>query len=158
MRIVWSASRYRGLVALVSLLGLTAGGCELDKAQPPEVNGPSETGLSVELNAFPDVVNADGVSQSVIELVLRDEVGAPAPGRAVQFDWSGDGMLSPSVDSTYVGPIQTGFVMATDTNGVVRVVWTAGTNIGSVTIVARAYGIDTLGFGYFFRAIEIQQR
>jgi len=143
---------------VVALLGLTAGGCELEKAQPPDVNGPSDTGLSVQLTAFPDVVNADGVSQAVVELVLRDERGAPAVGRAVQFDWSGDGVLSPSSDSTLVGPIQTGWVMATDSNGVARVVWTAGTNIGRITIVARAYGIDTSGFGYFFRSIEIQQR
>jgi len=143
---------------VVALLGLTAGGCELEQAQPPDVNGPSDTGISVQLTALPDVVNADGVSQAVVELVLRDEVGNPAVGRAVQFQASGDGTLTPSADSTLVGPIQTGWVMATDSDGVARVVWIAGTRIGSITIVARAYGIDTSGFGYFFRAVEIQQR
>jgi len=158
MSIVRSGWRFGGVAGAVVALSLGAVGCELEKAEPPAVNGPSDTGLSVQLRALPDVVNADGVSKSVIELVLRDEVGAPATGRAVEFTANGDGILRPSADSTFVGPIQTGLVMATDSDGVARVVWTAGRRIGRVTVFARAYGIDTSGFGDFFRSVEIQQR
>jgi hypothetical protein len=54
-------------------------------------------------------------------------------GYAVLFDCEGDGTfcsgagrLTPHTGSTYVGPIQTGEVMATDNDGVARVVYTAG--------------------------------
>ena len=56
-----------------------------------------------------------GVSASVVQIVLRTNSGAPMSGKAVNFYLeAGDGILAPSASSTYVGPIQTGFVMATD--------------------------------------------
>ena len=54
-----------GGLALGLLLSLP--GCVLDKDKEPPLIGPSETGISVQMIALPDVVNADGVSESVID-------------------------------------------------------------------------------------------
>jgi hypothetical protein len=145
---------------LVTALGLAVtlglGGCT-DEVDEQQLGGPSDLGRSVQMQAFPDVVNADGVSQSVIEMTLRDQNGAPISGQAVEFWFSGDGILSPSPDSTFVGPIQSSLIMATDDRGVARVIYTAGTRIGRVvTVFVRSYGIDTNRA--FYRTIEIYQQ
>jgi hypothetical protein len=147
--------RLAGAMALaLALLVLPA--CTLDDDDPPDLIGPSETGISVQLSALPDTLNADGVSQSVVELVARDQNGAPASGRAILFEHDGDGYLSPSTDSTFVGPIQQGLVMATDTDGVARVVYVAGTHVGrTVTVVVRPYSFDATR--RFLSAVEIWQ-
>jgi hypothetical protein len=142
-------------LAAASLL-LGTGGCNLDKQHSAPLVGPAEEGISIQLIAFPDVVNADGVSQAVVELVLRDQNGAPVTDRAVQFDFDGDGRLVPSADSNFVGPIQTGLVMATDQAGVARVVYRAGTAIRTVTVFVRPYGIDAVN--NFFRSVDIIQQ
>ncbi len=144
-------------LALVGTLVLLAASCGLDKVKEPAVQGPSETGVSVEMTALPDIVNADGVSTSAIQLVLRKSDGTPLTNRSVSFDFDGDGRLRPSPSSTYVGPIQTGFVMATDQNGVANVVYIAGFGIRTVTIFARAYGSDATGTS-FYSTVEILQR
>jgi hypothetical protein len=144
--------------ATMTAIGLLAmgAGCGLDKAPDPDLAGPSDTGISAELTALPDVLNADGVSQSVVRLVLRDAKGNPVNGRAVLFEWSGDGTLYPSSSSTYVGPVQTGLVMATDRDGTAYVVYVAGWSIGPVAFRVRPYGIDT-AFTWE-RYIQILQR
>lgn len=142
------------LLALGLLLG--AGGCGLDHQQTPALNGPSDVGVSVELVAAPDTLNADGVSQSVVRLVLRDQDGKPIVNRSVLFEHNGDGFMVPSTASTFVGPVQSGLVMATDKDGVAYVVYVAGTALRSVNIVVRPYGIDSALT--FFRSIEIIQR
>jgi hypothetical protein len=151
--------RPRPLAAAAAALGLAAGlaACSLDKVDKPPLSGPSETGISVQLTAVPDVVNADGVSQAVVRLVLRDPNGLPVAGLAVLFDGLGDGTLLPSPGSTYVGPVQTGLVMATDRDGVANVIYVAGKSPGTtVTIRARPYSIDSLH--NFFRTVEILLR
>lgn len=148
----------KGRLAATALAVLLSGvGCGLDKAEEPALAGPSETGVSVQLTALPDILNADGVSASVVQLVLRSNTGAPISGRAVNFYLeSGDGILAPSASSTYVGPIQTGFVMATDRDGVTNVVYVAGSGIGVVRVAVRPYGIDSnLGF---YRTVDIWQQ
>jgi hypothetical protein len=141
--------------AAAALLFLVAGCGGLDKQSAPDLSGPSDAGISVELTALPDTVNADGVSQSVIRLVLRDEMGRPVSGRSVLFEHDGDGYLTPSSASTFVGPVQTGLVMATDRDGVAYVVYVAGTHTGAVTFAVRPYGIDTALT--FFRSVQLFQ-
>ncbi len=156
MRVCLGNAGLRPLLALVATLGLVMGGCGLDSVEDPPLVGPAETGVSVQLTALPDTVNADGVSQSTVQLVLRHPDGSPFSGLAVYFAFEGDGVLSPSPASTYVGPVQTGFVMATDNNGATNVVYTAGTGIGTVTIFVRPYNFDA---AYAFeRTVEIAQR
>ncbi len=49
---------------------------------PGGLVGPSELGISVQLSASPDIVNADGVSQSVVTATVRDQNGKAALGQA----------------------------------------------------------------------------
>jgi hypothetical protein len=148
----------RGAGAALLALGLLLGaaGCGLDHQQAPDLNGPSDVGISVELVAAPDTLNADGVSQSVVRLVLRDQNGKPVSTRSVLFQHDGDGFMVPSTASTFVGPVQSGLVMATDKDGVAYVVYVAGTSLRTVAVVVRPYGIDSSLT--FFRSIEIIQR
>lgn len=156
MRIAEKAHRLP--MAAVAALGLTlaVSGCGLDKVQTPPLIGPSETGYSVQLTALPDTLNADGVSAAIVQLTLRDSAGKAASGRAVLFEFNGDGALAPSSASNYVGPIQSGIVMATDRDGVANVVYVAGTAVTTVTVAVRPYGFDAANG--FYRTVEIFQR
>jgi hypothetical protein len=156
MRVSLGNAGLRPLLAFVATLGLVTAGCGLDKVEEPPVIGPSETGVSVQLSALPDTVNADGVSESTVQLVLRKPDGTPYSGLAVYFSHDGDGVLGPSASSNYVGPVQSGFVMATDRDGVANVVYVAGTSLGTVKVYVRPYNID--GAGWFERTVEILQR
>jgi hypothetical protein len=139
-----------GLIAMLP-------GCTLDKDEPPAVGGPSETGISVQLTALPDTVNADGVTASVVRLVLRDQTGAPAGGRAVLFQLlTGDGTMMPDPASTYVGPVQSGLVMATAGDGTANVIYVAGHAQTTATIGVRAYSFDAART--FLSTVEIIQR
>jgi hypothetical protein len=156
MSLRFSERGTRSLLVLAACLGLAAAGCGLDKVDEPPLIGPSETGVSVQLTALPDTLNADGVSQATVQLVLRRSDGTPLSGLAVYFAHDGDGVLFPSAASTFVGPVQTGLVMATDRDGVANVVYVAGRGIGTVTVYVRPYGIDA---AYAFeRTTEITQR
>jgi hypothetical protein len=156
---VWVRARLAKGPRVVLTLGflLCSWGCTLDRQGGPDPVGPSDNATSVDLNAAPDLVNADGVSQSYIRMVLRNERGEPLVNRSVLFQHDGDGLLSPSPASIFVGPVQTGLVMATDRNGVADVVYTAGTDVRCLVVWVRPYGIDTT-FTEFFRNVELCQR
>lgn len=159
----------RPFLVAATLGGLMSGACSLDQVSEPGLVGPSETGLSAQMTALPDVLNADGVSSSVVEMVLRDANGNPVSGRAVLFcttptvpgapsgtpapsivvgecersNTSGSASLSPQAGYTFVGPVQSGIVMATNSDGVARVVWVAGTDHNTIIVIGvRTYGID----------------
>jgi len=146
----------RAWAVLALGLLLSGAGCELGNQTEPPLSGPSDQGFNIELSALPDTVNADGVSAGQVRTVVRDENGRPVSGRAILFEHDGDGELLPAATSTYVGPIQTGIVMATDPNGVVNVVYVAGTAIVTVTVAVRPYGFDAAN-GYA-RSVQIFQR
>jgi hypothetical protein len=99
-------------------------------------------GLSVQLTATPDVLNADGISQSIVRITLRDQNGGPAAGKAVFVQLArGDGFII--AGSILVGLLQTGVSVTTDNNGVAQVVYNAGTRRGVfATIAARPYSYD----------------
>jgi hypothetical protein len=147
MRVASPHMRIRPLVATGAVLGLLlgVGACGLDAVKQPAVGGTAQTGISVQLTALPDTVNADGVSQSTVQLVLRDQSGNPVTGRSVLFELNGDGRIMPSASSTYVGPVQQGLVMATDNSGSANVVYVAGTSIGTITIGVRPYASKAEG-------------
>jgi hypothetical protein len=148
-----------GAAAVVAGLGLVAtlglGACELGTYEQPGLVGPSETGISVQLTALPDTVNADGVSTSRIRLVLRNENGQPKTGLSVLFTGEGDATMLPSgPESSFVGPVQEGLVMVTDSSGEAEVLIIAGFSAGTtVTVAVRPYGIDAAN--RFFRTVEI---
>jgi hypothetical protein len=139
---------------LAAALLLIGGACNLDKQQPPDPVGPSDAGVSVDLVAAPDTLNADGVSQSIVRLVVRDEDGKPLANKVVLFQHDGDGYMA-AAGSGFVGPVQSGLVMVTDNNGVAFVVYVAGTALRTVRVTVRPYGIDAALS--FFRSIEIFQ-
>jgi hypothetical protein len=177
--------RHPFLIAAVAA-GLLNGACGLDKVQQPQLAGPSETGLSAEMIAFPDVVNADGVSQSVVEMTLRDANGKAVAGRAVLFcttptvsgapfstpalnvldcdsststpaGFGNAATLNPQTGFTFVGPVQSGIVMATNADGKARVFWVAGTDHNTIIVVAvRTYGIDAARG--FLQTVQIFQQ
>jgi hypothetical protein len=91
MRNAERAHRLPLAAAAVLGLSLAVSGCGLDDVETPQLIGPSETGISVQLTALPDTINADGVSGSTIQLVLRDSAGKAVTGRAVLFEFDGDG-------------------------------------------------------------------
>lgn len=141
----------------VAVVLLASWGCKLDREQPPSLTGPSDVGISVDLVAAPDTVNADGVSTSEVSLVLRDNLGQPLTTRPILFQHDGDGVLRAAPGAHYVGPVQTGIVMATDGNGSTRVIYRAGRGIGTLSVWVRPYSTDTT-YTPFYRSVEIVQR
>lgn len=146
----------RAWAVLALALALSGAGCELSDPGEPQLSGPADQGFNIELTALPDTLNADGVSTSTVRVVVRDQNGQPVSGHAVLFEYNGDGNLVPATTSTYVGPIQTGIVMATDRNGVANVVYVAGTAFMTVTVAVRPYGFDAAN-GYS-RSVQIFQQ
>ncbi len=157
MRDLMSNLGARRALAVGALGLLFAGsGCDLNRSGRPDPTGPADQGFNIELEALPDTLNADGVSTSRIRLVVRNQNGQPISGYAVLFLHDGDGILNPDPSSTYVGPIQSGKVMATDSNGVVFMVYTAGLDTGRLVQVAvRPYNFDASDF--YVRSVFILQ-
>jgi hypothetical protein len=169
--------------------GLLGGACSLDKSHNQQLAGPSETGLSAQMTVSPDLVNADGVSTAVIDMVLRDANGKPVNGRSVLFCTTGQlgvtpptggapdpttgdcdgssttppnsgqaGSLNAQAGYTFVGPVQSGIVMATNNEGVARVFWVAGTNRNTTIVVGvRVYGLGDASRG-FLQTVQIFQQ
>ena len=149
-----SLQRRLGPLALVLLL--MGGGCDrLNKVPVPGLIGPSEFGLSIQMTATPDTLNADGISQSIVRITLRDQNGVLAPGKSVFIQLTrGDGFLI--AGSIVVGLLQTGVAVTTDNNGVAQVVYNAGTARGIfATVACRPYSFDANG--PFFAQVQILQ-
>jgi len=141
-----------GAAGILALLGTV--GCTVDEVDVPPYFGPSELGLSLQMGASPDLINADGVSQSVVTITARDHNGRAAVNRLLYISGQGDGALI--AGGVLVGPLQSGFTIATGSNGVAQVVYQAGFNITTVVIQARPYGFDA--FAGVTREVAIDQR
>ena len=72
------------LPAVIGLVLYAA--CTLDNPDPPELAGPSELGMSIEMRAVPDQLVSDGFSSSIIEAVVRDANAQRVQGRTINFD------------------------------------------------------------------------
>lgn len=145
----------RGAAMVLGLAALLGGsGCGLDETKVPPLFGPSELGLSLQMGASPDVINADGVSQSVVSITARDENGKPAANRLIYVSGQGDGALI--AGGVLVGPLQTGFTVQTGNNGVAQVVYQAGFGIQQIIVQARPYGFDA--YAGVTRSVAIDQR
>ncbi len=77
--------------------------------------------------------------------------------RPILFQHDGDGRMLPAPGARYVGPVQTGEVMATDGSGMTSVVYRAGRSIRFVQIWVRPYGTDT-DLTPFYRYVQIVQQ
>ena len=78
---------------LVLLAAATLAGCTVEKSTPPSLTGPSGLGLSVTLQANPDVLSQDGSSQSVLMITARDSGGQPVQSLALRLAIVTDGTL-----------------------------------------------------------------
>jgi hypothetical protein len=137
--------RRHGLVLGALALIAATNGCGvggLDDVKVPPLIGPSETGISLDMKASPDTLNADGVSQSVVRIQVRDQNGKPAPGRQLAVRLAqGDGFLV--AGSLVVGPLQTAASLATDNSGVAQVVYTSGFTPGLLVVIGvKPYSFD----------------
>jgi hypothetical protein len=145
--------------AALSLL-LVLGACDLDEVRIPELTGPAEQGLSIDMRAVPDILNADGVSTSTITVRVHDQNGAPVGNRQLLFAVDGDGLLISG--NVVVGPLQDGgqgISLGTAGNGQAQITYQAGTISGiRVWVSCRAYSFDAAGEGGPTRFVAIDQR
>ena len=80
------ARRFGRLGWLPVLAAFALGGCQVEKTEAPDFAGPSELGLSLELQASPDVLTMDGLQQSQIRIFARDENGRPKANQTVRVE------------------------------------------------------------------------
>jgi PKD repeat protein len=85
----------RLLIALAAAVALSA--CATQDASAPDLAGPSELGLSIELTASPDVLPRDGVSTSTIRVVARGPDGKPLAGQKLVLSTSAGSLSSKEV-------------------------------------------------------------
>ena len=64
-------------VALIAFAAMVLGSCTVKETDAPPLAGPSETGLSLATSVTPDVLDQDGLSQAVVEVVTRGPDGRP---------------------------------------------------------------------------------
>lgn len=93
-------SMRRARVRRASLLGwlpvaaaVALSGCTVKKTEAPDITGPSELGLSLELRVSPDVLNMDGVSQSTLTITSRDSNGQIQPNVDVRVEAVAGGQI-----------------------------------------------------------------
>lgn len=150
--LVWRPGR---ALAAASVLLLVSGGCKLNKNEIPALAGPSELALSLQLTASPDVLTADGVSTSSIQVRVRNENGQPVSGQGLFFAISdaagnfGDiGTLSSNTATT-------------GGNGIAQVIYrtpprTDATSNRSILVEVRPVGGDANG--QLYRRVKIELR
>ena len=66
-------TRVGGVAAAALLLGA----CTMKSQETPDLTGPSEMALSVNVTVSPDILTQDGASQSVVTILTRDFNGQP---------------------------------------------------------------------------------
>jgi hypothetical protein len=150
----------RGAVFLCAVLALH--GCGLEDVDQPELDGPSGFAQNLFLRATPDLLVADGVSQSVITATFLDENGRPAANRQVFFTIADEDGAFAAIGHfpTDEGP---GFAVTvrTDAQGIARVVYQApprtdATADQTILIAARPIGDDAASAVY--RTVRIELR
>jgi hypothetical protein len=109
----------RALPAVLLALAATAlGSCTVKKTEAPSLSGPSETGLSLATSVTPDIIDQDGLSQAVVEMVTRGPDGRPAASIPLRLEIRVNGSI---VD---FGRLSSRTAV-TGSDGVARVTYTA---------------------------------
>jgi hypothetical protein len=156
-----------GRIAAAGLgLLLVHSSCGLDDVKIPGLSGPSETGISIQLAANPDVMSADGFSTSLIVATVRGPNGEPATGKPILF-----AILSPGGGFADFGTLYdiTGTTtlrgadatVVTGANGIAQVIYTApprtdASGNTTVSVAARPVGTDANGVNYNTVTIELK--
>jgi PKD repeat protein len=131
-------------------------GCGLDEVEvPAELFGPAGLGTSIQLQAHPDVLVADGRNRAQIVATVRDQNGSPASGRAIFFT-----IADESGNFADIGSLSSETVV-TDGNGVASTIYTTpprpdATADQSVLVQARPVGDDANAAIY--RSVRIELR
>jgi hypothetical protein len=141
-------------VAIASLV-VSLGSCGTNHQSIPLLSGPSELGLSLKLDATPDVLTADGSSHSAIQATVRDQNGKPKPGVTIFF-----AVADTSGAFADIG-ILNHPTAVTGADGTAQVVYTSPfrtdfTGNGLVAIEARPVGTDATG--ELYRKITVELR
>jgi PKD repeat protein len=63
--------------AIIAVAAMALGSCTVKKTDAPPLAGPSETGLSLATSVTPDILDQDGLSTAVVEVVTRGPDGRP---------------------------------------------------------------------------------
>jgi PKD repeat protein len=79
------------MIALLTL-AMVATSCTVKETSAPAVSGPSELALSLTVQAAPDLVYQDGISQSAVTVEARGPNSQPARGIAMRVDMVVDGV------------------------------------------------------------------
>lgn len=85
-----SGSRIIGMLALA----IVAASCTVNETEAPALAGPSELALSLNVQAVPDSLYQDGVSQSAITIEARGPNSQPARGVSLRVEMAVDGVLA----------------------------------------------------------------
>lgn len=146
-----------GAACLAVLLAIAATGCGQEEATVPPLAGPSELALSVDIQAVPSILNADGASTSTVTAQVRDFNGQPVENQTLFFTYDGDGLLFAT--GRIEGPLQTGVALTTGIDGSVQLVYQAGTEAGRRVVVwCQPYSTNATLLGNVTRFVVIQQR
>jgi len=141
---------------------MASAGCTFHDVQTPELDGPSETGLSIQLTLSKDVLVADGRDFAVVTAAVRGPNGQPAPNKDVFFaiaDANGlFGDIGTIVGSNGPG---TGATVRTNSQGISQILYEApartdATANTSVVVSARLVGFDANGKLYNTVRIELR--
>lgn len=158
--------RRGGLAVGLALALLASGaGCGLDEVDVPDLVGPSEMSLSLRVTASPDILVANGFSNSVVQAEVRNESGQPVGGMEVVFTIN-DASEMPADIGTFISPVSfrdvgTAITVRTGSDGVARAVYespmrTDFTAHSNVVIKARPVGTDFAAA--LWREVKIELR
>lgn len=86
------ARALRAFTLLVAVAALTA--CTVKETKAPALSGPSELGLSLTLQATPDVLQQDGASQATLTVLARDGNGQPVRNITCRIDIAVSGTVA----------------------------------------------------------------
>jgi PKD repeat protein len=79
------------LLALGALVA--AAGCTVKKTEAPPISGPSELAVALQLQATPDTLSQDGVSQSTLTITARDPNSQPVRSLPLRVDIMVDNVI-----------------------------------------------------------------
>lgn len=154
--------RVRPWTAALVCLVVAHGGCGLNDVEVPGLEGPSETGFSLQLTLSKDNLVADGRDFAVVTATVRGPDGRPAANKDVFFaiaDESGR-FADIGVIVSSNGP-GTGATVRTNAQGVSQVLYEApprtdATANQTVLVMARLVGNDVNG--EFYHRVRIELR
>jgi hypothetical protein len=141
-------------VSTLALL-LALGACNTKTVEIPELSGPSELALSLNLTATPDVLVADGASTSAIQATIRDHNGRPVPGQAVFFV-----VTDAAGNAADIGELNTPSAVS-GPSGTAQVIYRAPARTDATAnqmmrVLARPISTDALG--QIYRTVNIELR